>query len=89
MQGILGDERLREQAEKTLASVGQVLRKAPSAVPLMTCALGFALSDPMHVVIVGPPAREDTLALLRAVHSVYPYLDDPTYQFSSLLFFFV
>jgi hypothetical protein len=68
---MLSSEDFRTKAEKTIGSVGQMLRKAPSVMPLMACALGFALSDPTHVVIVGPPAREDTVALLRTVHSVY------------------
>lgn len=68
---ILASEDFKQKAEKTLTSVGEALLKAPMVMPLMVCALNFALADPMHVVISGPPAREDTLALLRTVHSVY------------------
>jgi hypothetical protein len=68
---ILGAQQVRDRAEQTLASVGHMLHKAPSAAPLMVCALGFALQEPTHVVVAGPPTREDTVAILRAVHSVY------------------
>lgn len=68
---MLSEDDFREKAERTLCSVGPVLKKAPSVVPLMTCALAFALSDPTHIVICGPPTREDTKNILRSVHGVY------------------
>ncbi|HVM62187.1 MAG TPA: thioredoxin domain-containing protein [Verrucomicrobiae bacterium] len=61
----------RDAAEKTLQLFGDHLRKAPSTVPQMACALDFYLSKPKQIVIAGKPGTADAEAMLRAVRERY------------------
>jgi uncharacterized protein len=61
----------RDAAEKTLQLFGDRLRKAPSTVAQMACALDFYLSKPKQIVIAGKADAADTRAMLQAVHEHY------------------
>ena len=62
-----GDERRRRRADAVIASTGDLLERAPAAVPRLLCALDFAESPPREVVLAGAPGRGDFEALRRAV----------------------
>jgi uncharacterized protein len=62
-----GDERRRRRADAVIASAGELLERAPAAVPRLLCALDFAESPPREVVLAGVPGRGDFEALRRAV----------------------
>jgi uncharacterized protein YyaL (SSP411 family) len=61
----------RDAAEKTLQLFRDHLRKAPSTVAQMACALDFYLSKPKQIVIAGKPDAADTRAMLHAVRERY------------------
>jgi hypothetical protein len=58
-------------AEKTLQLLSHRLQELPQAVPHLLLALDFYLHPPMRAVVVGDPLMPETIALLRAIHSVY------------------
>ena len=61
----------KEAAEKTLQLFSNRLQELPQAVPHLLLGLGFSLQEPRRVVIVGERSNRETVALLRATHSVY------------------
>ena len=61
----------RDAAEKTLQLFSDHLRKGPSTVPQMACALNFYLSKPKQIVIAGKLDAVDTRAMLHVVHERY------------------
>jgi len=61
----------REAAEKTLKLFSDHLRKAPSTVPQMACALDYYLSKPKQVVIAGKPGAAATEKMLQVVRERY------------------
>jgi uncharacterized protein YyaL (SSP411 family) len=71
LAAITGRAEFRDAAEKTLRLFSRRLREFPQAVPYLLLALDFYLTEPRRAVIAGPPGHPQTLALLRAVHSVY------------------
>ena len=68
---ITGRAEFREAAEKTLRLLSPRLREFPQALPHLLLALEFYLTEPRRAVVTGGPRRPETIALLRAVHSVY------------------
>jgi uncharacterized protein YyaL (SSP411 family) len=58
-------------AEKTLRLYAARMQRMPEAVPYMLSGLDFSLEEPRRAVITGTPGKAETIALLRAVHSVY------------------
>jgi uncharacterized protein YyaL (SSP411 family) len=62
-----GDERFRRRADAVVASTGDLLERAPAAVPRLLCALDFADAAPREIVLAGVPGRDDFEALRRAV----------------------
>jgi hypothetical protein len=71
LAAITGRAEFWDAAEKTLRLFSRRLREFPQAVPYLLLALDFYLTEPRRAVIAGPPGHPQTLALLRAVHSVY------------------
>ncbi len=61
----------KDAAEKTLRLMSQRLQDLPQAVPYLLTGLDFLLHEPIRAVVVGDPKQPATMALLRAVHSVY------------------
>jgi uncharacterized protein YyaL (SSP411 family) len=55
----------RVWAERSFRYHARRLADAPQAMPWMVSAMERAASPPRHTVIVGPPARDDTRALIR------------------------
>jgi uncharacterized protein YyaL (SSP411 family) len=62
-----GDEQRRRRADAVIASTGDLLARAPAAVPRLLCALDFAESTPREIVLSGAFGRADFEALRRAV----------------------
>ena len=58
-------------AEKSLRLFASRLQQLPQAVPYMLQALDFDLEEPRRALVVGDPAKAETRALLRVIHSVY------------------
>ena len=71
LAAITGRAEFRDAAEKTLRLLAPRLRELPQAVPRLLLALDFYLTEPHRAVVTGAPGRPETIALLRAVHSVY------------------
>jgi uncharacterized protein YyaL (SSP411 family) len=71
LAAITGRAEFRDAAEKTLRLLSERLEELPQAVPHLLLALEFYLTEPRRVVVTGRPGRPETIALLRAVHSVY------------------
>jgi uncharacterized protein YyaL (SSP411 family) len=71
LAAITGRAEFRNAAEKTLRLLSPRLQELPQAVPHLLLALDFYLTEPHRAVVTGPPGRPGTIALLRAVHSVY------------------
>ena len=61
----------KEAAEKTLRLLAGRLQELPQAVPHLLMGLDFLLHEPVRAVVAGDPHQPETVALLRAVHSVY------------------
>ena len=70
LAALTGRDEYRKQAEATAAAfgAGQNPLRTAQTMPLMLAALDFLAQPPKQVVIIGPCHREDTLALLEAVH---------------------
>ena len=68
---ITGRKAFTQAAEQSLRLFAHRLQQVPQAVPYMLQALDFSLDEPWRAVVAGDPARPETRALLRAVHSVY------------------
>jgi uncharacterized protein YyaL (SSP411 family) len=66
---ITGDDKMREQALKTIGAFADQLSRAPTALPQMLVALDAALAKPRQIVIAGPRDAAATRTLLRKVHS--------------------
>jgi hypothetical protein len=64
-----GRVEFREAAERTLAGFSAKLDAAPSALPQMLAACEFLLGAPREVVLVGDRGGEDTVALIRELHT--------------------
>ncbi|MBI4874058.1 MAG: thioredoxin domain-containing protein [Acidobacteria bacterium] len=64
---IMGREDLRRSAERTLQSVAERLKEAPTAVPRMLAAWLRAQAPPRQVVIAGQRDAPDTRALVAEV----------------------
>jgi len=62
---------LTQAAEKSLRFFANRLQQVPQAVPYMLQALDFSMDEPRRAEVVGDPAKAQTRALLRAVHSIY------------------
>ncbi len=60
-----------QAAEKSLRFFANRLQQVPQAVPYMLQALDFSMDEPRRAEVVGDPAKAQTRALLRAVHSIY------------------
>lgn len=59
----------RDLAQKTLQAFGTTVSQSPRAMPAMLAALGYSLSDPKQIVIVGKKTAPDTQALFKALHN--------------------
>ena len=71
---ILDDKAARDRAEETLRAFASQMETAPSSMPKMLVALGWARAKPKQVVIAGKPGDAGTAALLREVHRQFlPY----------------
>ena len=71
LAAITGRAEFRDAAEKTLRLLSARLEELPQAVPHLLLALEFYLTEPRRAVVTGAPGHPETIALLRAVHSVY------------------
>ncbi len=68
---ITGQKPFTQAAELSLRLFAHRLQQVPQAVPYMLQALDFWLDEPCRAVVAGDPARPETRALLRRVHSAY------------------
>ncbi|MDW7771837.1 MAG: thioredoxin domain-containing protein [Desulfobulbaceae bacterium] len=68
---LTGNDDWRERAEETMESFGSIINMYPDALPLMLCAGMMNREKPTQVVVAGPPARKDTLAMITGAFSVY------------------
>jgi len=66
-----GRKTFAEAAEKSLRLFANRLQQVPQAVPFLLQALDFSLQEPRCVVVAGDPAKPETRALLKTIHSVY------------------
>jgi uncharacterized protein YyaL (SSP411 family) len=64
---LTGDERYGRAAERVLTSLGTIASEHPTSFGRLLCALDFALGRPREIAIVGPPERDETRALRRAI----------------------
>jgi hypothetical protein len=71
LAAIAGRNDFQQAAEKTLRLFASRLNDLPQAVPMLLQGLDFVLTEPRRAVVVGDPKDARTVALLRAVHSVY------------------
>eukprot|EP01114_Cavostelium_apophysatum_P015917 TRINITY_DN4437_c0_g1_i1.p1 TRINITY_DN4437_c0_g1~~TRINITY_DN4437_c0_g1_i1.p1 ORF type:complete len:787 (-),score=198.63 TRINITY_DN4437_c0_g1_i1:34-2394(-) len=62
---LVGNEKYRAQAEKTLNSFGAILKNSPIVMPQGAVAVDYLLSKPKQIVIVGKKEDEATQALIR------------------------
>ncbi|MEE2827966.1 MAG: thioredoxin domain-containing protein, partial [Myxococcota bacterium] len=58
------DDTHRKRAEALLQTFSRTLRRAPTAAPQMLCALDYARSRSLEIVLVTPADRKDTGAFL-------------------------
>ncbi len=61
----------RQSAERLLAAFAPRLGVAPVALPQMLAAADFQLAEPRQIILAGPRGREDTEALVRALHAPF------------------
>ncbi len=71
LSAMLGDPKLRELAERTMARFVADVLGQPGASERFLQAVEFALVGPVEIAIVGDPADPRTAALLRVVHETY------------------
>ena len=67
LAALTGDSAYSSWAEKTVRAAGELLIRAPLALPAMVSALDFSLSPQTQVAIAGDPRADDTRRLARAV----------------------
>ncbi|MDD5201357.1 MAG: thioredoxin domain-containing protein [Terrimicrobiaceae bacterium] len=65
---LLHDDAFVGRARRVVGSFATILRRMPSAVPQMLCALDMLLAPPRQCVIAGGRGAADTAALARALH---------------------
>jgi uncharacterized protein YyaL (SSP411 family) len=68
---ITDDDGLRQKAERTLQSVGEILEKQPAVMPQMAAAYDFFTAQRRQIVIVGPQNEPATRDMLDQVSSRY------------------
>jgi uncharacterized protein YyaL (SSP411 family) len=68
---LTGDARHRDRAVQVLAGFAGRLTTLGRAVPMMAAALSIAHAPAEQIVVVGPAASEETLALWSAAHAKY------------------
>ena len=61
----------RERGEKTIKAFGEILGRAPTALPQMLVALDYSLGKPRQIVIAGEKDKADTKKLLSEVRAHY------------------
>jgi uncharacterized protein YyaL (SSP411 family) len=61
-------EEWKRAAERTLALFRSRIEQQPDSMPALAAALDFHLSQPLEIVIAGPPDRADVRELLGEVH---------------------
>jgi hypothetical protein len=71
LAAITGRAEFRDAAEKTLRLLSGRLEQLPQAAPHLLLALELYLTQPRRSVVAGAPGRPGTVALLRAIHSVF------------------
>lgn len=73
---MLDDDSLGERAQKTVRAFEQSLRRSPTAWPQMLCAVERTTGKHEQIVLAGPPASSQVIALRNAVYK--PFLPDKT-----------
>ena len=68
-----------ERFHALITAFGQQIEQAPSAFPLLLCALDFQHGPSKEIVIAGEPGAEDTSAMLAAVRQ--PFLPNKVVVF--------
>jgi len=61
----------RERGEKTIKAFGEILGRAPTALPQMLVAFDYSLGKPRQIVIAGERGKADTKKLLSEVRTHY------------------
>ena len=61
----------RERGEKTIKAFGEILGRAPTALPQMLVAFDYSLGKPRQIVIAGEKDKADTKKLLSEVRAHY------------------
>jgi uncharacterized protein len=59
----------RERAQKTLSAFAALLQSTPEAVPALSSALDFRLTQTKQILIAGDPTSRDTRELVRQVNT--------------------
>lgn len=65
---MLGEEKYRDSAIRTVNAFGEQLQRGPTAMPQMLVALELALAKPRQIIIAAPDIQKAT-ELIQAVHS--------------------
>ncbi|MFQ5807701.1 MAG: thioredoxin domain-containing protein, partial [Phycisphaerae bacterium] len=68
---ILGDQSLREMAEKGMDHFAAEVMQMPGAGERFLAAVEFALVGPVELAVVGDPSDANTRALLKKIHETY------------------
>ncbi len=68
---MLGDQRLRELADRTMATFASQVRAAPWSSERFLCAIEFAHVGPVELAVVGDPTASATKGLLQEVYRTY------------------
>jgi len=71
LSAILGDDRLRALADKTMDAFAERVENSPWSSERFLAAVDHALAGPVEVVIVGDRSKPETRALLDEVHRAY------------------
>jgi uncharacterized protein len=68
---LLARDDWRRQGRETIEAFAAIINAQPQALPLMVSAWQLTQRKSCQIVIVGMPGRDDTRAMMGAVHSAY------------------
>jgi hypothetical protein len=71
LSALLGDQKLRVLADKTMAAFAGQALASPWSAERFLCGVDFAGGGAIELTVVGDPAQPATQALLKQIHSTY------------------
>jgi uncharacterized protein YyaL (SSP411 family) len=71
LAAMLGDARLRDLADQTMAAFAGQVQAAPWSSERFLCAVELACVGPLELTVVGDPAEPETRALVREIHRAF------------------